>query len=135
MNHKKSKDYLSNKEMFTELILCQERELVSDKLARMFMLLSKRYATKPNFVGYSYIDEAISLANVNCVAALHKFDKEKGENAFAYFTSVIHNSFLAVLKSEKNAQRVRDELLVSSGLNPSFGYQDSQSTTRSTDDY
>ena len=120
----KEEGYLSNKEMYAEVIKCQENDEISDKLGKMFMILARRYATKPNFAGYSYKDEMISHGVVACVASLHKFNAEKGNNPFAYYTSIIHNAFIQILNREKNQHNIRDELLIQAELNPSFGYQE-----------
>ena len=121
---KKTKEtgYLSNKEMFEELIICQKRNAVSDKLGRMFMILATRYSTKPCFSGYSYRLELVNSGIVACVAALHKFDSAKSENPFAYFTSINHNAFIQILNKEKRQQEIRDRLLLDNSYNPSFNY-------------
>jgi len=121
---KKEEGYLSNKEMFTELMRCQEIGRVSDKLGKMYMILARRYASKPNFSGYSYKDEMISSGVVACVNALMKFNSERSDNPFAYYTSIVHNAFMQILNKEKKQQNIRDELLIKAELNPSFGYQE-----------
>ena len=118
----KEKGYLSNKEMFEELIICQKKNVVSDKLGRMFMILATRYSTKPCFSGYSYRLELVNSGIVACVAALHKFDPAKSENPFAYFTSINHNAFIQILNKEKRQQEIRDRLLLDNSYNPSFNY-------------
>lgn len=120
----KEKGYLSNKEMFAELLICQKLNRVSDKLGRMYVILATRYASKPNFSGYSYKSEMIGTGILACVNALNKFDPTKSENPFAYYTSVIHNSFIQILNKEKRQQQIRDQLLVDANYNPSLAYQD-----------
>ena len=132
---KKEEGYLSNKEMLAELIACQERNLVSDKLGRMFMILANRYATKPNFSGYSYKDEMISNGVVACVAALRKFDPMKSSNPFAYYTSCIHNCFIQILNKEKRQQEIRDKLLIENNMNPSHGYMEKHKHEPEDDPY
>jgi len=123
----KEKGYLSNKEMFTEVINCQKQNKVSDKLGRMFIILSTRYASKPNFSGYSYRSELINSGIVACVAALHKFDSAKSENPFAYYTSINHNAFIQILNKEKKQQKIRDQLLIDNNRNASLNYMDDYS--------
>jgi len=118
----KEKGYLSNKEMFEEVINCQKQNRVSDKLGRMFMILATRYASKPNFSGYSYRSELINSGIVGCVAALHKFDSAKSENPFSYFTSINHNAFIQILNKEKRQQEIRDKILIDNSYNPSFNF-------------
>jgi hypothetical protein len=135
MSKKKDKDYLSNKEMYQEIIECQDRGTISDKLGRMFMLLSRRYATKPNFSGYSYKDELISAGITASVAAFMKFKREKTQNPFSYFTQVIHTAFLQVLNKEKRHQEIRDSLLVANDMTPSNSYIEKYTSKPGLDEY
>jgi DNA-directed RNA polymerase specialized sigma subunit len=121
---KKEEGYLSNQEMFKEVLKCQSNDQISDSLGKMFMIMSRRIATKPNFSGYSYKDEMIGNGVVACCAALHKFDPEKSENTFAYYTSIIHNAFIQILNKEKKQHDIRDALLVSQNMTPSFGFSE-----------
>jgi len=129
-NKKKHKDYLSNKEMFAEIIKCQGEGIISDKLGKMFVLLCKHYATKPNFSGYTYVDEMVASGITSCCVAFNKFDGEKSKNPFAYFTMVVHHSFLQILNKEKNHQNIRDSLLLEAELNPSQGYIDRENNKK-----
>ncbi len=115
-------DYLSNQEFLQQVIACQEAGTCSNRLGEMFMILANRYASKPNFSGYSYKDEMISHALVACVASIDKFDTEKSENPFAYYTQVIHSAFLQILNKEKKHQNIRDKALVEANMNPSMNY-------------
>ena len=126
---KKEEGYLSNNEMFKEVIKCQLDDQISDKLGRMFMIMSRRIATKPNFSGYSYKEEMIGNGVVACCGALHKFDPDKSTNTFAYYTSIIHNAFIQILNKEKKQQDIRDALLVNQNMTPSFGYAERHRST------
>jgi DNA-directed RNA polymerase specialized sigma subunit len=121
---KKDSDYISSEELFNEVLRCQAEGRVNNVLGQMFLTLATRYGTKPNFSGYSYLDEMISSGVVACIASLNKFNPEKTTNAFAYYTQVIHTSFLQVLNKEKKHQMIRDKSMVEANLNPSFAYND-----------
>lgn len=71
-------------------------------IADCLQLICHKLSTKPNFYSYSYKDELIGDALVNCCAALSRnsFKPEKGSNPFAYFTSIIWNSFIGRIKEE-----------------------------------
>ena len=124
MARKKEEGYLPNPEMFKEVLKCQETGVISERLGKMYMIMAKRIATKPNFSGYSYKDEMISNGVVACCAALHKFNPEKSENTFAYYTSIIHNAFIQILNKEQKQRDIRDAMLVKDNMNPSYGYAD-----------
>ena len=119
---KTDKDYISNKDMYAEVLECQKNDKISEKLGSMFMNLATRYSTKPSFVGYTYRDEMISNGVVACCAALYKFDSEKSQNPFAYYTSIIHNAFIQILNKERTHQEIRDVLLIENDYNPSNSY-------------
>lgn len=119
---KKSKDYLSNKEMLSEVIHCKKDGQISEKLGKMFVLLAERYSTKPNFSGYSYRDEMVANAILACCQNYTKFNEDKGSNPFAYFTQIIHNAFIQVLNKERRNQELRDKCLIDMDRDPSYSY-------------
>jgi hypothetical protein len=52
-----------------------------------------------------------------------RFNEAKSSNPFAYFTAVLNNSFCRVLNAEKRTQSIRDDIMESSGLAPSYTRQ------------
>ena len=118
--------YMSNKELYDEVLKCQREGQVSDKLARMFMLLCEKNATHRYFVRYPYKDDLISAGILACINGYDKFDPNRGDNCFAYFTSVIWNSYKMFLKKEYNYKNTKDALMVENNLNPSYGYTEAQ---------
>ena len=87
------------------------------------MLLVDRIAMKPNFSGYTYLDEMKSEALVNLCNVWDRFDQTKSDNPFSFFTMCVMNTFKQVLKVEKLHRNIRDQELIYAGLNPSEGYQ------------
>ncbi len=75
----------------------------------------------------------VSFAVVNLCANWHKFDPEKSDNPFAFYTTACYRSFLQYLSDEKKQRTIRDELLVDAGVNPSFSYQN-QANGRTSDE-
>ncbi len=123
----KKKNYLNNKDMLVQLALSREKGRMTDELAKMFMMLSERYAKKGCYIGYSYNDDMRSHALMSLVTAWPKFNPEKSSNPFAFFTECIKNSFNQILNSEKKQRVTRDVLLIKNGLDPSYSF--------SSDDY
>lgn len=70
-------------------------------------LMATNYAKKPNFSGYSYVDEMIFDAIENCLRYAHNFDPTKTTNTFAYLTQFIHNAFIRRIKKENLQQYVK----------------------------
>tara|TARA_B100000945_G_C20352282_1_gene582872 strand:+ start:102 stop:926 length:825 start_codon:yes stop_codon:yes gene_type:complete len=100
-----------------------EHGTITDELARMFMKLVERYATRSNWRGYTYVDEMRSQALLQLSQIALQFDESKSQNPFAYYTAAITNSFTRVLNVEKRSQNIRDDLLEKAGHNPSYTRQ------------
>lgn len=96
---------------------------MTDELAKMLMMLVKRYSARSNWCGYTYVDEMVGQALVHLVHMCLQFDEHKSENPFAYYTAAISNSFTRVLNNEKKNQNIRDDLLQEAGEMPSFTRQ------------
>ena len=96
---------------------------ITDNLARMFMKLCERYATRANWRGYTYNDEMQSQALMQLSQIGLQFDESKSENPFAYYTAAITNSFTRILNIEKKNQNLRDDLLQEAGVMPSLTRQ------------
>ena len=92
---------------------------ITNRLAKMYMELVKKYSTKPNWRGYSFIDEMRSSAIEQLIVAGLKFDESKSSNPFAFYTQLVKNQFRSQLIIEKKNRTIRDELLLAAGSNPS----------------
>lgn len=117
-----SKYYISNSKMLPEVIKSKADGVITNALAEMFITLTRRYALRPCFSNYTYREDMISEALANLCQNALKFNPEKSSNPFAYYTTCIHSSFLQFLNVEKKHRRIRDQLLVDIGENPSFNF-------------
>lgn len=115
--------YLNNKDLLAQVVLSKKNDKMTNELAKMLQLLTMRYGKKGNFSGYTYNDDMQSYAMLMIVKTWRGFDPAKSSNPFAWFTQCIKNSFIQFLNSEKRQRDIRDEILVDSGMNPSFNYQ------------
>jgi hypothetical protein len=93
---------------------------ITNKLARMYIMLCEKYAMKFNWRGYTYNDEMRNSAILQLTYVGLRFNEAKSANPFAYYTAAITNSFCRVLNSEKRNQNIRDDILEMNGLNPSW---------------
>lgn len=93
------------------------------KLAEMFIKLCDRYATRGNWRNYTYNEEMRGQALLQLSQVGLQFDESKSNNPFAFYTTVTTNSFRRILNEEKNRQALRDDILESYNLNPSFTRQ------------
>lgn len=102
---------------------CTTHGSMTDKLARMFILLVDRYSQRANWRGYTYVDEMKGQSLLQLSQMGLQFDEAQSDNPFAYYTAAITNSFTRVLNIEKKNQNVRDEILIDMGQTPSFSKQ------------
>ena len=100
-----------------------ERGSITNKLAKMFILLVNKYSQRANWRGYSYIDEMKGQALLQLSHMSLQFDEYKSDNPFSYYTASVTNSFTRVHNLEKRNQDLRDDLLIDSGSSPSFSRQ------------
>lgn len=98
---------------------------ITNKLAKMYIMLCEKYAMKYNWRGYTYRDEMQASAILQLTYVGLRFNEAKSANPFAYYTAAITNSFCRVLNTEKKNQNIRDDILELSGLNPSWSRQGS----------
>ena len=98
---------------------------MTDNLARMFLKLCERYATRGNVRGYTYNDEMRGQAILQLTQIGLQFDESKSNNPFAYYTAAVTNSFVRIINIEKRNQNIRDDILEMNGMNPSWTRQNS----------
>lgn len=116
--------YLTNKELLAAVNESKQLGRMTDPLVKMLQLLCSKYARKGNFVNYSYNEDMQAYAMMMLVRTWNSFNPEKSDNPFAFFTQCVKNSFIQYLNQEQKQRDVRDLLLIDSGLNPSYGYDD-----------
>lgn len=93
---------------------------ITNNLARMYIKLCERYATRGNVRGYTYNDEMKGQAILQLTQIGLQFDESKSNNPFAYYTAAVTNSFVRVINIEKRNQNIRDDILEINGMNPSY---------------
>lgn len=107
----------------------KEHGQMTNDLARMFIKLCERYATRGNVRGYTYNDEMRGQAILQLTQIGLQFDESKSNNPFAYYTAAVTNSFVRIINIEKRNQNIRDDILEMNGMNPSWTRQNSGSGT------
>lgn len=100
-----------------------EHGSITNKLAKMFILMVNKYGQRGNWRGYTYIDEMKGQALLQLAQMGLQFDEYKSDNPFSYYTASVSNSFTRVLNLEKKNQDLRDDMLIDSGASPSFSRQ------------
>jgi hypothetical protein len=96
---------------------------ITNKLARMYMMLCEKYALRFNWRGYTYVDEMRNSAVLQLTYVGLRFNEAKSANPFAYYTAAVNNSFCRVLNTEKRNQNIRDDIMEMNNLSPSWSRQ------------
>lgn len=113
-----NKNYISNKKMYNELIKYydqielaekenREEPQIPDYLGECFLLIAENLAKKPNFSSYTFKEDMIQDGVLTCVANITKFDPDRTNNPFSYFTQAIFYSFLQRIAKEKKQEYVK----------------------------
>ena len=123
LKKKKKVNYLNNKDLLAEHAKSVVQDKMTPKLAHMLQTLCARYGKRGQYAAYTYNDDMQAYAMLMLVKTWRSFNCEKSTNAFAFFTQCIKNSFIQFLNQEKRQRNIRDELLVKSGMNPSYNYK------------
>lgn len=118
----KKKNYLNNTNMLIELKLSREQGRLTENFARMMMMLTDKFASKPCYAGYTYLPDMKAYALFMICRTWDRFNVEKSRNPFSYFTQCITYSFWQYLNKEKAYRNKRDMLLINIGMNPSHNY-------------
>jgi hypothetical protein len=106
---------------------------ITPTLARMFLKLCERYATRGNVRGYTYNDEMQGQAILQLTQIGLQFDESKSNNPFAYYTAAVTNSFVRIINIEKRNQNIRDDIMEMNDMMPSFTRQNKESYDKAID--
>lgn len=117
------KKYLNNADLMTQIALSKAQGSMTDELAKMLMTLCARYAKHPDYSNiYSYKEDMESFAMLTCVKVWSRFNPERSNNPFAYFTQILRHAFYQYLNHEKKQREVKDIIRIDIGEAPSFTY-------------
>lgn len=107
------KNYVNNKELLQHLIDYKTRKAkdssaqIDDYIATAIMRIAERYASRPNFAGYTYRSDMVADAIENVIRYIDNFDPKKSSNPFAYITQICHYAFLRRIRDEKTQTYIR----------------------------
>jgi len=83
------KHYLSNKDLYCEIIVSQAQGKLTNKAAKMIMVLGKNVVRKMYYKDPDDRHDCLQEAMFDVFKGWHNFDPEKGDNCFAYYTEII----------------------------------------------
>lgn len=127
MSKEKNAHYIDNKKFFAEIkewkILWDQAVLdgapkpqCTNYLGECFVKISNHLAYKSNFVNYTFRDEMILDGIENCLRYADRFNPEKSNNPFAYFTQITYYSFIRRIKKEARQTETKLNYLASIDL-------------------
>lgn len=126
--------YVNNKEFLAALIKRQEqiKEMeasgddpprITNYLGECILKIANHLSYRPNFINYTYREEMISDGIENCLQYIDKFNPEKSNNPFVYFTQIIYYAFVRRIQKEKKQQAIKEKLLKESNIESRIALQ------------
>lgn len=111
-------DYINKTEMLLEIAAYRNECMIAKKenkdkppvtnsLMSKFFLMVDGIGKRPNFNGYSYLDEMKSRALFSCFRKANYFDPDKSDNPFGYYSRVIWREFINVIKEEEKQSYIK----------------------------
>lgn len=82
----------------------------TETLGRMIMKIANGLAQKPNYSGYTWVDDMKAEAMLTVIKYLKNFDPEKSQNPFAYITQICSNSFMGYINKQKRHSKIKTHL-------------------------
>lgn len=106
---KVKKKYLSNKDLYCELIVSKAKGKLTRQAETMLILLAKNVIKKMYYQNPDDRLDCLQTAYLSVFQNWYSFDELKGDNAFSYFTEVIKRGLaqgwnkMYKLKGDENA--------------------------------
>lgn len=113
MGRKRSKYYINPDELKEEISKFQsgKDDIMSDKLGEMLIKLAERFASLPNFSGYSYKEDFIGDAIYRMIQQIDKINLDHPKcNCFSYLTQICYHVYIAKIKKEKKYSETKELL-------------------------
>lgn len=146
MKPKRKTNYINNKTLYAAMIHYRndvqeaiehdaEKPIVPKYIGESILLICNNLAKKPNFSGYTYKHDMISDGIMDCIAAVDKFDPDKTNNPFAYFTQIAWNAFLRRIQKEKKQTYIKHKNFENSFMFPEIFEDANHATQLSSNEY
>lgn len=114
--NKAKKNYVTNKELLEEIRLYKltitdslPNGKMSERLGEMIMSIAKGLSQKPNYSGYTWVEDMRAESILTCCKYLKNFDPEKSNNPFAYVTQICARAFIAYLNKQKKHAKIKND--------------------------
>lgn len=89
---------------------------ISNYIGSCISKIANKLSNSPNFSGYSFKEEMISDGIENCFQYLHKFNIDKYDNPFAYYTQVNYYAFIRRIQKENKQQYIKHKSYINASV-------------------
>lgn len=94
-----------------------DKPRVPEYVGECIIKIAERLSTQQRFINYSFRDDMIGSAILNCIKYIDNFDPDQYNNPFAYFTQIIWYAFVRYIKDEKKHSYVKQKSLQNAVIN------------------
>lgn len=138
----KKQQYVNNTELLNELKKYKrqinsakregrERPKIPEPIGKAIVDIANNLAKMPAFSGYSFRDDMIGDAIINCITYIDNFNTKKSLNPFSYFTQIIYYAFIRRIKAERKHSYIKHKSLELFNIhNSSMSCEDKQYVTK-----
>lgn len=91
----KNKDYISNKELYCEIIMSKAMGKLTRPAERMLVLLGKNIIKKFYYSNPDDKHDCLQNGYIQIFSNWYSFDEMKGDNCFAYYTEIFKRGIAA----------------------------------------
>jgi DNA-directed RNA polymerase specialized sigma24 family protein len=110
---KAHKHYLSNKDLYCELIVSKAKGGLTRQAEKMLILLTKNVIKKMYYNDADDKLDCLQTAYLDVFSNWYQFDELKGDNAFAYFTEIIKRGLARGWNQQKRKKGDPDAVVIS----------------------
>ena len=126
----KDGDYVDNSVLYQELVEYKKKKndaensgkkkpKLPDYVGDAILKIANRLSFRPNFANYTYREEMVSDAVLNCVTYIDNFDPAISKSPFGYLTQILWFSFVRIINKEKKEKYIQFKVAQNQN-NPEF---------------
>lgn len=109
----KQKHYCKNADLMKEILNYKETGIISNQMGEYLRAIAWHLTGHSNFRQYSFSlkEDFVGAALVKMIKGVEKFNPEKSNNPFAYFTQICWNSFVYSCKEYYKQINIKKSIL------------------------
>ena len=115
-----AKEYVKNSELLAAVVESKNAGKLTPETIAMFTLMISGIAKKMSYKDPEDREDCMAFAMEDLCKYWNRFNPEKSNNPFAYFTQIIHYAFLRRIQREKRQLEIKNKILERSGFSEVF---------------